>query len=376
MYSQYSKYFLNIVDYHQWNRKIMHAYWLVFGGTLFAFALISLFAREPGVGAWHSLLHGCLIPSAIIAAMLGVTEWNLRSGSDLRHYFMLSSGTVFSIVIVNTLPDIPGIEMVFLPPLFGALTFYDMRKLYYSFAMNLASFLALYFLNPVIHDRIGTAELLVTLFALINSLIIVLSLMSRVVALQQALLNSTEHKQELLVQNTLMERLSKTDALTDLYNHKTFHEYLAQLLEQTNTTSFAVNLALVDIDNFKKINDTFGHWAGDQVLKRIAATMRSHLADGDFAFRYGGEEFAVLFTDKPLDQTRAVLERIRKEVEGIVHEELHGGNVTVSIGLQGYRQEMGRERFFKMADACLYEAKRNGKNRIIDDILLPEAAGS
>jgi diguanylate cyclase (GGDEF)-like protein len=359
-----SQYFHNIVDFHQWNRRIMNAYWLVFGGTFLGFALISIFAGNPGLSVWESILHSCLIPSFIIMVVLSITELILRSGSNLRHYFMLASGTAFSIVIVNTLPYVPGVQMVFLPPLFGGLTYYDKRKLYFSFLLNVFSFLMLYFFQPDLHDRIGTAELMITIFSLINSLVIVLSLMSRGVSLHRALLTSTQHKQELLIQNNLMEKLSKTDALTDLYNHKTFHEHMTRLLDQRDQR-ISVNLALLDIDNFKKINDTYGHWAGDQVLKRIAGTIRIHMTDDDFAFRYGGEEFAVLFTHKSPEDAFAVLERIRKEVENIVHDELNGGTVSVSIGLQSYQPGMGREQFFKDADECLYEAKRSGKNRIV-----------
>jgi hypothetical protein len=148
--------FHNIVDFHQWNRKIMNAYWIVLGGTFMGFAMISIFGREQEVSMGVSILITCLIPSAIIAAVLTVTELILRSGSNLRHYFMLSSSTAFSIVIVNALPNIPGVEMVFLPPLFAALAYYDKRKLYFSFGLNMFFFLFLCFFQPDLRDRIGT----------------------------------------------------------------------------------------------------------------------------------------------------------------------------------------------------------------------------
>lgn len=356
--------FNNIVDFHQWNRRVMNAYWIVFGGTFMGFALISIFAREQDLSVGESFLTICLAPSAIIAAVLAVTELILRSGSHLRHYFMLISGTAFSVVIVSTLPAVPGVQMVFLPPLFASLTYYDKRKIYFSFVLNAFSFFILYFFHPDIQGRIGTGELLITIFSLINCLVILLSLMSRGVDLHRALLTSNQHKQELLIEKNLMEKLSKTDALTDLYNHKTFHEHMTRLLDQPEPR-VAVHLALLDIDNFKQINDTFGHWAGDQVLKRISETIRNHMTGEDYAFRYGGEEFAILFTGKTQEGCYAVLERIRKEFSETEHDELNGGTVSVSIGLQSYRPDMGRERFFKDADNCLYEAKRRGKNCVV-----------
>lgn len=342
----------------------MNAYWVVFGGTFIGFALISQFAKEQDVGKGASFLSACLIPSAIIAAMLAITELILYSGSRLRHYAMLAAGTAFSVVIVCTLPTIPGIQMVFLPPVIAALTYYDKRKVYFSFGMNAGSFIILYFLNPDMWNRIGTGELLVTIFSLINCLIIVLSIMSRGADLQHALLTSTQHKQELLIQHSLMEKLSKMDALTELYNHKTFHEYMNLLLEQPGPR-VPVHLALIDIDNFKQINDTYGHWAGDQVLKRISATIRTHMTGDDFAFRYGGEEFAVILTDKTPGNAYDVLERIRRDVSDTLHEELGDRKASVSIGLQSYQPGMDRDRLFKDADDYLYEAKRTGKNRVV-----------
>jgi diguanylate cyclase (GGDEF)-like protein len=360
-----SRYFHNIVDFHQWNRKIMNAYWVVFASTSLAFAIIGVVTREQSASLWESFLMFCIIPSMTIATVLGVTEITLRSGSNLRHYFMMMSGTAFSVVVMNTLPNVPGVQMVFLPPLFASLAYYDKRKVLFSFVLNMCAFLFFYFFHPELHVRIGLAELLVTIFCLFNCLLIVLSLMTRGAYLHRALLQSTQHKQELIIQNALMDKLSKMDALTDLYNHKTFHEFLSQFLDNGGSSTLSLQLALLDIDNFKQINDTYGHWAGDQVLKRIASTIRKYVSNHDFAFRYGGEEFAVLFTEKNQAESYAILEQIRIKISEIQHEELKGTAVTVSIGVHNYESEMGRERLFKGADDCLYHAKRNGKNRIV-----------
>ena len=95
-----------------------------------------------------------------------------------------------------------------------------------------------------------------------------------------------------------MDKLTKTDALTDLYNHMTFHEYFEKLIEQHEQNGLPLQLAIFDIDNFKLVNDMFGHRAGDAVLQRVSELIRSKVSTNDFVARYGGEEFAILFTDK------------------------------------------------------------------------------
>jgi diguanylate cyclase (GGDEF)-like protein len=160
-----------------------------------------------------------------------------------------------------------------------------------------------------------------------------------------------------------MDKLAKTDALTDTYNHMAYHEFKDHLVEQANNGRISLHLAIMDIDNFKKVNDTYGHKAGDTVLKSVASIIQSKTGSNDIVARYGGEEFAVLIAEKSFQEVYGLVEEIRKSIAITQHDALEGLNVTVSIGLNTYMPGMGREALFQGADAALYEAKHSGKNR-------------
>jgi diguanylate cyclase (GGDEF)-like protein len=125
-----------------------------------------------------------------------------------------------------------------------------------------------------------------------------------------------------------------------------------------------LHLAIIDIDNFKKVNDTYGHWAGDIVLKSVSRCIKELLTPNEFVARYGGEEFTVIFTEKTVGEAYQMLDNIRLEIAQTKHPELDHQSVTVSIGLESYVEGEGRENLFKRADHSLYTSKKTGKNKI------------
>ncbi len=174
----------------------------------------------------------------------------------------------------------------------------------------------------------------------------------------------TKDKQELLIKSAIMEKMSKTDALTDMYNHKTFQEYFDTIIRQVSKSDNSVQLAILDIDDFKRINDTFGHSVGDIILQRISTRIKTMVTIDDITARYGGEEFAVILTNKTMEQSLILLESIRKEIQDESHIELNR-NVTVSIGVHEYYKGESKEKVFNKADKALYEAKHSGKNKLV-----------
>lgn len=182
--------------------------------------------------------------------------------------------------------------------------------------------------------------------------------------LENNLKKVTKDKQELLIKSAIMEKMSKTDALTDMYNHRTFHEYFDIIIRQASSADSSLQLAIFDIDDFKRINDTFGHSVGDIILQRISSIIKTMITADDFTARYGGEEFAVILTNKSMEQSLILLESIRKAIQDESHIELNR-NVTVSIGMHKYYKGESKEEVFNKADEALYEAKHTGKNKIV-----------
>ncbi len=161
-------------------------------------------------------------------------------------------------------------------------------------------------------------------------------------------------------------KMASTDGLTGLINHRTFQEKLQIEIDRARRFGHKVSLLMIDIDHFKKFNDTYGHTNGDEVLKRVACILQDNIRSIDLAARYGGEEFAVVLPQVSLPGAIVVAERIRKKTEE--HELVFNGkkeHVTVSIGVATFPDDASdREELIDNADKALYLAKRTGRNRV------------
>jgi diguanylate cyclase (GGDEF)-like protein len=172
--------------------------------------------------------------------------------------------------------------------------------------------------------------------------------------------------EELRRTNEVLEQLSFTDGLTHLHNHRYFQDRLRIEAKRANRSDESLALLLIDIDDFKALNDRYGHAVGDQVLRSVASTLNSSVRETDLPARYGGEEFAVLAPRTSADGATSLAEKLRLaiansplEAEGL-DEEAADLRVTASVGVAVY---MGDEkRLFNEADRALYRAKANGKN--------------
>lgn len=167
--------------------------------------------------------------------------------------------------------------------------------------------------------------------------------------------------------NRQLERLSLTDHLTGLANRRHFTTTLEREFGHSQRTGVPLALVLLDIDHFKKINDTFGHQQGDEVLAALAGLLQRSLRPYDLAARYGGEEFALILPETGLPLACQVAARLREEVErlafGGVLEKLR---LTASFGVAGHPggSVTSAERLFAAADAALYRAKQGGRNLV------------
>jgi diguanylate cyclase len=161
---------------------------------------------------------------------------------------------------------------------------------------------------------------------------------------------------------------SKTDALTGIANRKHFDEALRAAINHAATTKEPLCLVLVDIDFFKKFNDTHGHLIGDQVLRLVARELSEHTKERDTVARYGGEEFVFILPNATGDQAASVVERLRTSIQlrslviRATREKL--GQITLSFGLTEYQPGDTPVNLISRADKALFQAKRNGRNRL------------
>ncbi|MDP8922934.1 MAG: GGDEF domain-containing protein [Chloroflexota bacterium] len=162
------------------------------------------------------------------------------------------------------------------------------------------------------------------------------------------------------------QRLATTDPLTGLSNVRCFREALAMEVARASRLDYSVGLLMIDVDDFKRVNDTFGHPAGDDVLRNVGRVLQTNLRQTDVAARYGGEEFAVILPGLDARGVRAVGEKLRRAVRGLVLLPADGGQplrITISVGGVAWSPpRLDAADLVRVADMALYEAKRRGKD--------------
>ncbi|WP_298273049.1 diguanylate cyclase [Geobacter sp.] len=172
---------------------------------------------------------------------------------------------------------------------------------------------------------------------------------------------------ELKRTNELLRKLSITDPLTHLHNRRHLMETMEKEFQRASRKGGHLSLVILDIDYFKKINDTYGHQEGDRVLATLAEIVMKGLRSYDIAARYGGEEFVLLLPETPLPEAQAIAERLRGEVqEHSFNGILQGQVITISLGVATYPSPRVEniDSLFRQADEALYRAKQNGRNRV------------
>ncbi len=168
---------------------------------------------------------------------------------------------------------------------------------------------------------------------------------------------------ELQLRNQFHERHALYDSITGLYTRGITEEMLLKQIELAKRLKKNFSILLIDIDDFKKVNDTHGHNFGDSLLRDLGFLIKTSIRKADIAGRWGGEEFLIILPETPLEDAEKVAEKIRKRVERYFIEK-YNYPLTVSIGVAAYESMDTIEKLIDKADVALYKAKRTGKNRV------------
>jgi len=182
----------------------------------------------------------------------------------------------------------------------------------------------------------------------------------------------------LQLQETLRNQ-SVRDGLTGLYNRRYLGEALERELNRAERAGRTLSVIILDIDHFKKFNDTFGHDAGDTVIKTVAHFVHANLRRADIACRYGGEEFVLILPEANLEDALIKAEALRAAVSqlDVRHDRESLGTVTISLGVSGFPDHASNvDALIKVADEALYRAKKGGRNRVEGGIAAPPPVGS
>ena len=161
----------------------------------------------------------------------------------------------------------------------------------------------------------------------------------------------------------ILHEFTNKDQKTNTYNYTFFQNVLEIEIEQAKRKNRKISIAILDLDFFKKINDTLGHIKADKLLIRFAGVLKEQTRKSDVVARFGGEEFLILFTETSLDKALKVMNRIRNAVKK--DKFLSKNSLTFSSGLTEFRKKDSSEKIKKRADIALYEAKETGRDKIV-----------
>ncbi|OWA34683.1 hypothetical protein B9G55_15825 [Saccharibacillus sp. O16] len=346
------------------NRQVLNAYWIV-AAVVFA---VEIAYSLVGETEDHEVRLGSLLArSLLVVVIAGLGEF--LYASFRRYGRQIVIGISFTMAYINYLnlglytEHEPGILLIF--PTLVPLIYFDRRLLDLFGVLNLVFYVVFYFaVERMFGDR-NIEDFVLMVAMLACTLLLSRAVLVRALEIGRQVEHLTQSQQDLIVDKAVSQRLLKTDSLTQLYNHQTFYEYLEDLVQQSRQNGLDLQVVVVDVDNFKKINDTYGHLIGDLVLKEVAIRISMAISPNDFAARYGGEEFAIIFTEKTMGQALEDAERIRAGVASADYSYMGNHPVTVSIGLSAYEVGDTAETMFGKADAALYRAKHSGKNRVV-----------
>ena len=206
-------------------------------------------------------------------------------------------------------------------------------------------------------DMIKSISILSAIFLLLISIFIMKKIFNKYINI----INSYQSKLE--IKNRTLLKLVNIDHLTKINNRKSIEAILIKELQRSKRYSHKLSVLIFDIDNFKNINDTYGHNIGDKVLKSIAKVVTTTIRETDYFGRWGGEEFIIISTETSLENAILVAEKIRSSIYTYNFDEV--GRVSCSIGVTEYINEDTYQTIVHNADTALYEAKHTGKNKVI-----------
>jgi diguanylate cyclase (GGDEF)-like protein len=180
--------------------------------------------------------------------------------------------------------------------------------------------------------------------------------------LEQMLQKLASSQAAIEIQNKELFKLSVRDPLTDCFNRRALYEHLEGKFDGVRASDAEYSCIMLDIDHFKRVNDTYGHNAGDEVIKMVANIIREQVRDVDLVSRFGGEEFCIVLPGAPLAQACLTAERCRKKIAASV---CNGIRITSSFGVTSKRQgATSPNELIHQADQALYFSKQNGRNRV------------
>lgn len=349
---------------HIWNRKLIHILWwilLIYEVVAILGFFYNLYDQPP---QWfNSFMQVQIITTCLQLSLMGAGYLAIHFLKQYSDFIMITwTMTMVSIFIIRIPELMSSYELISIPIILASI-YFQKKYIFFAYSLGIVYLISLLVCQVYQGHPLIPSDVVVSITVLTSTALVCFAIMNKGLVLITELKDSVVREQDLLIRNVMIDRLSKVDALTELFNHRSFQEHTDHLISHMPHDT-PLELALIDIDNFKRINDTYGHWVGDMVLKTIGSILKDVLGPDDMSFRYGGEEFAVLFVGKSHEEVLHICEKLMETIRSTEVPEMPDQPLTMSIGLASYNRNTMKKAWFQLVDECLYTAKRNGKNRI------------
>lgn len=356
------------LSFAQWREKIIKIYYMIIC-LVFIVEVVVLFALRPhglldeGFTSTQYLIKYVAIPTALnVAIVITCHRINLMSIKDnIKNYTVALAASLLAAVIAFVHFDIGAILTIFVMPVFLTVLF-GRRKMMRVITIFNGALLVISSINSLMHNNFVFFYLDVVLaFTLLIATYLISSVM-----IDYNKANYDYIYASYKTQITLTEQ-ARNDSLTGLYNQKTFHVLLKATMEKSRKARAPMSLAIIDIDDFKEINDTFGHLTGNQVLLHFTTLMKQQCEEGDaYISRYGGDEFAVIFPRASKELAYLRLESLRQRCRQVPSVKTGTSQISFSAGISHFIDgDMNETLLFHQADSALYQAKENGKGQTV-----------
>lgn len=337
-------------------------------GVTFALSwiLYGVHRVEKNIGSGLYMLEYIFIPMVIQIITLVVCYFMIKAdniSNEKKNYVVIGlifvsigviSFTYYSILPLIMLPSLTIVATalfadqsltVWSGVAVAILTTIDMVRYHFEHAGSVAGL-----------DWVGVLSIYLLLIILLCVMVVIVNTHTK--ALMSSVMGSYNR------QVTLMSELM-IDPMTGLYNRRSFEDSLEKEIESVEQTGAKSYVTIFDIDHFKEVNDTYGHSNGDIVIKALCKMMKEKSKDMGLAFRYGGEEFVILFHDVELSKVMNVVEDIRTEFRCYYFHFMNKDGITCSCGVAEYIKGESSKAWFNRADSALYQAKESGRNRTV-----------
>ena len=330
-----------------------------------AWILFGVYRVDKSIGAGAYIVKYIVLPMIVQAIAITICYFYMKHDeADIKHKNYVVTGMIYVCVGVIAFTYCTIYPLILIPcvTIIATALFADQELTVWSGV----AVLALMVINVVrLHLNVGE---LATQMNWVGALLIYILVVSVMCAMVMVVNKHTKALMESIAgsynrQVTLMSELMVDP--TGLYNRRSFEESLDKEIENVEQTGAKSYVTIFDIDHFKEVNDTYGHSNGDIVIKALCKMMKEKSKDMGLAFRYGGEEFVILFHDVELSKVMNVVEDIRTEFRCYYFHFMNKDGITCSCGVAEYTKGESSKAWFNRADSALYKAKESGRNRTV-----------